>query len=98
MPAAQLLPSRTWQPGDHEVVGVVDHGAHQVVLDRAVEVDGVPVPLVLVVAGTDPGVRRSQLEGSGRVALETTAGSLPSGTSANILPPTFMTATSSPNG
>lgn len=43
--------------------------AHHVVLDRAVEVNGVPVPVVLVVAGPDPAVCLTQLERSRRVAL-----------------------------
>jgi len=39
---------------DHELVGEVDHLAEVVVVDRTFEVDGVPVILVLLVAGADP--------------------------------------------
>ena len=65
-----LRADRTRQPSDDQVVGVRDQAPHDVVIDRAVEVHGVPVPLVLVVAGSDPGVRRAQLERLCGVALE----------------------------
>ena len=87
------------RPGDDQVVGVLDQAAHHVVLDRPVEVDGVPVPLVLVVAGPDPGVRRPQLERSRRVALEVddrvVIERAPGRTSCRR---PCITATSSPNG
>jgi type IV secretory pathway protease TraF len=52
----------SWQPVLDELIGVVDHIAELVVVDRAVQLDGVPVALVLVVAGTNRGIHRPQLE------------------------------------
>jgi hypothetical protein len=49
---------------------VFDHLADVLCVDGAVQVDGVPVTLVRVVAGSDGGVSRAQLQHQGRVALE----------------------------
>lgn len=62
--------SRQWPSAIDQVVGILDEAAHDVALDRAVEVHGVPVPLILVVAGPDPGICRAQLQRPCRVALE----------------------------
>src|SRR3954453_22723176 len=66
----QLGASRTRERRHDQVVGVGDQPAYDVVLDRAVEDDGVPVLLVLVVPGTDAGVGVTQLQRPCRVALE----------------------------
>jgi hypothetical protein len=66
---------------------------------RAVECDCVPVPLAEVVARRDRGIPAAQPGREIRVASEADApGGGPSVTSANILPTTLNTATSSPNG
>src|SRR3954452_22586048 len=74
---AQLGADRARESGDDEVVGVGDQPAYDVVLDRSLEVHGVPVLLVLVVAGPDPEVGIAQLECPGRVALEVHRVALP---------------------
>src|SRR6185437_11696252 len=58
------------QVGDDQLVGMVDHPPKLAVLDGTVEFDGIPVPLVLVVTGTDRFVARSQLQGQIWVAFE----------------------------
>jgi hypothetical protein len=45
-----MSPLGSWQAGDDEPIGVVNHLSKFVVLDRFVEIDGVPMALVLVVA------------------------------------------------
>lgn len=68
---AQPFPLFQWQAGHHEVVGVLDHVAQQLIGHRAIEHDGVPVPLVQVIATGDRRVARAQLDGQARIALET---------------------------
>jgi hypothetical protein len=60
----------------------------------AVERDGVPVPLVEVVARSDRAILAAQADREVRVAFEADAArGWPSITSANILPATLNTAT-----
>jgi hypothetical protein len=40
----------SWQTVDYEPVGVINHLSKLVIVERSVEVDGVPMALVLVVA------------------------------------------------
>src|SRR5713226_8018875 len=58
------------QGRDDEVVRVLDQIAHQLVRERAVEPERVPVPLVHVIAGRDSRVRGAQLLGEVRLALD----------------------------
>jgi hypothetical protein len=58
------------QAADDELVGVVNHLSKLVIFDGAVELDGVPVALVEVVAGANRLVHGAQLERPIRVALE----------------------------
>jgi hypothetical protein len=89
----------SWQAADDEFIGVVDHFSKLGVFDGAVQLDGVPVALVLVVAGrTASCVARNSSAKSGSHLRFTLPGSPRSETSANILPATLNTATSSQNG
>ena len=58
----QTSPLGSWQSGDDEPIGVIDHLSKLVVVDRSVEVNCVPVALVLVVAGAYGCVSSSQVE------------------------------------
>src|SRR5690348_12183192 len=68
-----------WRPGrssaasssaDDQVVRVVDHLAKDVVLDRTVEIDGVPVLLVQVIARTHGRIARPPRDGEARIAFQ----------------------------
>jgi hypothetical protein len=56
---------------------VINHLSKLFVVDRSVEVDGIPVALVLVVARTNGRVSSPQLERQSRVTLEVHAARVP---------------------
>jgi hypothetical protein len=56
---------------------VIDHLSKLVVVDRTVEIDGVPVALVLVVSRANGGVSSPQLERQPGVTLEVDAARIP---------------------
>src|SRR3954471_13992710 len=58
------------QAADDEVVGVLDHVAHEALRQAAVDRDGVPVALVEVPSRLYGCVRGAQLDGELRLALE----------------------------
>jgi hypothetical protein len=95
----QLVPFGPGQAGHHQFVGMTDQVKQFILGYRAVECDRVPVPLAEVVPRGDRGISAAQPGREIRVAFEADpAGAGPSVTSANILPATLNTATSSPNG
>lgn len=60
-----------WKPAHDQVVRVVDHFTQFVVIDRTVELDGIPMTLVQVIARTNGRVACAPLQSESRVALET---------------------------
>src|SRR4051794_14150703 len=70
----ERLPLRARKLRDDELVGVLDQPEQLLVVERAVEVDRVPVALREVVARTHGGVLLAQRLGQGRIALEADAG------------------------
>jgi hypothetical protein len=77
---------------------VVDHLSKLVVLDGAVQLHGVPVALVRVVAGADRGESGAQLERKVRIALEVHAARSPIEHDEREHARTLNTATLSPKG
>jgi hypothetical protein len=74
---AELLAQPPGQRADHEVVGVLDHVAHEPVGDAPVQRDRVPVALVEVVAGADGGIAGAEGDRELRLALEADPQRLP---------------------
>ena len=68
--AAELAPDPLRQRRDDEVVGVLDHVAHELVGDAPVQRDRVPMTLVEVPAGADRGVAVAERDGEIRLALD----------------------------
>jgi hypothetical protein len=60
----------SWEAGDDEFVGVIDHVLEVGLVDGSVQCHGVPVPFVRVVSGLEGGVLRAEVEGPIRVAFE----------------------------
>jgi hypothetical protein len=96
---AELLARALGEPAHHEVVGVLDEIADELVGHGAVQREGVPVPLVQVVAGPDRRVGAAELDGRVGFAfhahLERAAVQR---AQPNIVPPTFKTEVRGPNG
>ena len=96
---AQLRLNALRQAGHDEVVGVLDHVEHEPVGHAAVDLDGVPVALVEVVAGADRRVGVAQLLGERGLAFEADRERASfSGASANTLPGTLKTERSGRKG
>jgi len=68
---------RPWQLPHNELVRVIDHLAKLIVGYRTIQFHGVPMALVLVIAGTNRSVPDAQVHRNIRIALEVDAALIP---------------------